>query len=51
MFIRLDRMYERARDTHTAWRHRPHLHSIARQWKTNYSVYQEMSQVWLAKAL
>ena len=37
MFICLDRMYERVRHTdrqtdgQTAWRHRPRLHSIARQ--------------------
>ena len=31
MFIRFDKMHERDRHTDSAWRHRPRLHSIARQ--------------------
>ena len=37
MFIHFDRIHERDGQTHTqtdtAWRHRPRLHSIARQWE------------------
>jgi len=31
MFIRFDKMHEHDRHTDSAWRHRPRLHSIARQ--------------------
>jgi len=49
MFIRFDRIYERARQAHTytdaAWRHRPRLHSTSRQKLRNFIMLPQNTRI------